>query len=429
MVAFSAMIRSETVTRMNEPHADLLEIADRMDVLVERGRQIDVQEPLGVLEDAANEIGKSWSGSWLGYHAHMYYGDLEPRPPGAHFGQDSGFRGRSSRGTTGKWSELPAEYVEAAIHELAGNPRMEAPHDVREEAAREFETQKPNILSVIELAGLSDNFLRRLGDDLNALTILDASRILDAFRPSGKIVTSDMLALNQGLWTPPHVSVLVRVAVVRQTLDAVEKLAQLARQAGSHLGRRKLRARRSETVGTSVFIGHGRSAIWRELKDFIEDRLLLPVDEFNRLPVAGVTNIARLSEMLDAAAIAFVVMTGEDGQPDGQLRARMNVVHEAGLFQGRLGIARAIVLLEEGCEEFGNIAGLGQIRFPRSNIRAAFEEIREVLEREGLLAVDSQGSQAIVAESPGTAPGEDAGQTQSKRRELLSMPPRDNTGP
>ena len=99
MVAFSAMIRSETVTRMNEPHADLLEIADRMDVLVERGRQIDVQEPLGVLEDAANEIGKSWSGSWLGYHAHMYYGDLEPRPPGAHFGQDSGFRGRSSRGT------------------------------------------------------------------------------------------------------------------------------------------------------------------------------------------------------------------------------------------------------------------------------------------------------------------------------------------
>ena len=305
---------------------------------------------------------------------------------------------------TGKWSELPAEYVEAAIHELAGNPRMEAPHDVREEAAREFETQKPNILSVIELAGLSDNFLRRLGDDLNALTILDASRILDSFRPSGKIVTSDMLALNQGLWTPPHVSVLVRVAVVRQTLDAVEKLAQLARQAGSHLGRRKLRARRSETVGTSVFIGHGRSAIWRELKDFIEDRLLLPVDEFNRLPVAGVTNIARLSEMLDAAAIAFVVMTGEDGQPDGQLRARMNVVHEAGLFQGRLGIARAIVLLEEGCEEFGNIAGLGQIRFPRSNIRAAFEEIREVLEREGLLAVDSQGSQAIVAESPGTAP-------------------------
>jgi predicted nucleotide-binding protein len=109
------------------------------------------------------------------------------------------------------------------------------------------------------------------------------------------------------------------------------------------------------------------------------------VDEFNRVPVAGVTNIARLSEMLDAAAIAFLIMTGEDEQPHGKMRARMNVVHEAGLFQGRLGFTRAIVVLEEGCEAFSNIEGPGQIRFPKGNIRAAFEEIRQVLEREGIV--------------------------------------------
>jgi len=89
--------------------------------------------------------------------------------------------------------------------------------------------------------------------------------------------------------------------------------------------------------------------------------------------------------MLDAAAIAVLVMTGEDEQTDGKLRARMNVVHEVGLFQGRLGFARAIVLLEEGCEEFSNIQGLGQIRFPKGNIKAAFDEARQVLEREGLV--------------------------------------------
>jgi hypothetical protein len=43
------------------------------------------------------------------------------------------------------------------------------------------------------------------------------------------------------------------------------------------------------------------------------------------------------------------------------------------------------VLLEEGCEEFSNIHGLGQIRFPKEDIRPAFEEIRRVLEREGLI--------------------------------------------
>ena len=78
-------------------------------------------------------------------------------------------------------------------------------------------------------------------------------------------------------------------------------------------------------------------------------------------------------------------MTAEDEQADGNHHARMNVIHEAGLFQGRLGFARAIILLEEGCQEFSNIQGLGQIRFPKGNIKAAFEEVRQVLEREGLV--------------------------------------------
>ena len=95
-----------------------------------------------------------------------------------------------------------------------------------------------------------------------------------------------------------------------------------------------------------------------DLRDFIKDRMRLPWDEFNRIAVAGIPNTVRLSTMLDAAAIAFLVLTAEDERADGgKLQARMNVVHEAGLFQGRLGFTRAIILLEEGCEEFSNIEG------------------------------------------------------------------------
>jgi predicted nucleotide-binding protein len=89
--------------------------------------------------------------------------------------------------------------------------------------------------------------------------------------------------------------------------------------------------------------------------------------------------------MLDDAAIGFLVLTGEDEQAEAKLHPRMNVVHEAGLFQGRLGFTKAIILLEDGCEGFSNIEGLGQIRFPKGNIQSAFEEIRRVLEREGLI--------------------------------------------
>jgi predicted nucleotide-binding protein len=137
--------------------------------------------------------------------------------------------------------------------------------------------------------------------------------------------------------------------------------------------------------GNKVFVGHGRSSAWRELKDFIQDRLHLTPDEFNRVPVARVATSARLAEMLDDAGIAFLVLTAEDERRDGVLIARQNVVHEAGLFQGRLGFSRAIVLLEEGCEEFSNITGLGHIPFPSGLISAAFEDVRRVLERERFL--------------------------------------------
>jgi predicted nucleotide-binding protein len=61
------------------------------------------------------------------------------------------------------------------------------------------------------------------------------------------------------------------------------------------------------------------------------------------------------------------------------------VTHEIGLFQGRLGFRRAIILLEEGCTEFSNIHGLTVIKFPKTNIMTVSEEIRRVLEREGLV--------------------------------------------
>ena len=134
-----------------------------------------------------------------------------------------------------------------------------------------------------------------------------------------------------------------------------------------------------------IFIGHGRSNDWRDLKDLLQDRLNLEWDEFNRESTAGITTIARLEVMLNEASFAFLVMTAEDEHHDSTLHARENVIHEAGLFQGKLGFQKAIILLEEGCAEFSNIKGLTYIPFPKGNIRAISEEIRRVLEREGIL--------------------------------------------
>jgi predicted nucleotide-binding protein len=97
---------------------------------------------------------------------------------------------------------------------------------------------------------------------------------------------------------------------------------------------------------------------------------------------AGHTIRDILETMLNKCSIAFLVMTAEDETVDGGFRARQNVVHEIGLFQGRLGFTRGIVLLEEGAEEFSNISGIEQIRFSRGRIQETFGEVVATIRRE-----------------------------------------------
>jgi hypothetical protein len=100
-------------------------------------------------------------------------------------------------------------------------------------------------------------------------------------------------------------------------------------------------------AGLKVFIGHGHSLVWYELKEFLQSHLQLNAEEFNSVSTAGIATVNRLEEMLSFAAFAFLVMTAEDQQPNGKFNSRLNVIHEAGLFQGRLGFGRAIILLEK----------------------------------------------------------------------------------
>lgn len=128
-----------------------------------------------------------------------------------------------------------------------------------------------------------------------------------------------------------------------------------------------------------VFIGHGQSLVWREIKDFVADELKLEWDEFNRSTPTGRTAKERLEEMLNRCNFALLVLTAEDEYTSGAIGPRMNVVHEVGLFQGRLGFDKAIIVREEGCAEFSNLLGVQEIRFPTNNVKAAFYERGRVL--------------------------------------------------
>jgi len=131
-----------------------------------------------------------------------------------------------------------------------------------------------------------------------------------------------------------------------------------------------------------IFIGHGGSEQWRNLKDHLHEKHDYRVEAYEIGARAGHAIRDILEEMLGKTSFAILVMTGEDKTEDGGMRARQNVVHELGLFQGKLGFTKAIVLLEDGTEEFSNIHGINQIRYGKGNIKETFGEVLATLKRE-----------------------------------------------
>lgn len=141
-----------------------------------------------------------------------------------------------------------------------------------------------------------------------------------------------------------------------------------------------------------VLLGHGRSSAWRELEAYLEQSLQIGQQEFERESVTDASIHACIEALLERCSFAVLVMTGEDVRAEGTVHARENFIHEVGLLQGRLGPARVLVLLEEGCEEFSNIRGLVQLRFPKGRLEATFEDVRHALAREGLTAHRAKAS-------------------------------------
>lgn len=176
---------------------------------------------------------------------------------------------------------------------------------------------------------------------------------------------------------------ILQAAIEHLELDAEMAAATRGRTSESS---EQDRIRQPLTTPT-VFIGHGgTSQDWLELKDFLTQKLGLEVVHFESVATAGHTAKERVMEMLDKTDIAFLVLSAEDegvdreGQP--WKRARQNVVHEAGLWQGRYGWGRALLMVENGIDRFSNSDGVGELRYDRLGIASTFYDVREVIERE-----------------------------------------------
>lgn len=341
------------------------------------------------LEEAIRTIGRASSNSWIGYQSRVYYKNFETPRPGDHFSSEWGFESTFVQPVSENWAEYRAEDVKQLIFDMADVSEDSEYVKKSIEVGKKFSSLKDELVTLLTviLESTKSESIEEIRDEAKKLkSHYTQDQLISVRRPKGQFMTRDSLAMSQGIIAPPHIAVQCWLLSWRSYFTQIEELGKIADRVATYL-RQKYRNTTSHKnlVDGKVFIGHGRSSVWKDLSHFLADRLRLEWDEFNRESSAGISIKDRLETMLDQASFAFLIMTAEDEHVDSTVHARENVIHEVGLFQGRLTFKRAIVLLEDGCEEFSNIHGVGQIRFPKGNVRAAFEDIRMVLEREGLI--------------------------------------------
>lgn len=307
------------------------------------------------INDIADQFGKAWSGSSIGYHSTIYFQGFRPAPPGEYFDSEWG------RASSDGWKQYDFDFVWEELWKATGVKDRSLLGDAAKQTRQLFEEAKFEIVATLDalIAQRPDRRLQELRQEATEVKEqLSREVIARSFMPN-KFASRDSLAMHQGIRVPPHLSFLAMGMETASTGHGAGELARIATQAYKYLEKSwKMTGGTVARKTGRIFIGHGRSQEWLKLKEFLRDRLRLEITEFNVEPVAGITNTERLQQMLDESCFALLVMTAEDEHADSTRHARENVIHEAGLFQGRLGVRRAIIMLEEGCTEFSNIVGL-----------------------------------------------------------------------
>jgi hypothetical protein len=111
----------------------------------------------------------------------------------------------------------------------------------------------------------------------------------------------------------------------------------------------------------------------------------------------GVSTLERLVELsreIDFAAFVFAQddWTTTDAAESGQASPRDNVVFEAGLFGGALGIRRTFILHADGSKLPSDLLGLTSVRYDPAGGAAEVRAINQKLRR----AIDSEGRRGAV---------------------------------
>lgn len=220
---------------MSERSAQFLAIAEAASEIDVRESELDTG-PLDALKDAAEQIGKSWSKSNLGYQANVYYDGFTTPPPGTVFSREWGFEG-IILGSRGEWCPYEAADVIRHIENLAGDPDLKP----MSKALDEIRAQVTNLLerarSLAARTSMTDDYLKKNIEALGHMSLPNPEQLARAQMQTanGQFIARDMQALEGGWQAAGHQIVLARVFYVKSPYQVARELNRICSKLAIHL--------------------------------------------------------------------------------------------------------------------------------------------------------------------------------------------------
>lgn len=209
-------------------HKNLLEVKGKVDAFIKDSKDTleNYLTHLSSLEERVKRVSDSWSGSWLGFHAFLYYGDFERPPLRESFNVEWG----TINGLPAKWMDRTFDEVKKEIEKGV----------VKHHFDYIFKRVKPTLKTATELRDyicVELSYIKieeSLADEKELVRQLEslefgtsANKFVNNLKPS-QAMTRDSRAAYQGMKVPPHVEYRAQVMAVRSMIHDIQQFNSLS---------------------------------------------------------------------------------------------------------------------------------------------------------------------------------------------------------
>ncbi|OLT51227.1 hypothetical protein BJF87_16045 [Gordonia sp. CNJ-863] len=229
----------------------------------------DVSADIAALDGAGEDVGKSWSGSNVGYQSRVYYADFRLPDSNERFSQEWGFM---MRGSETPWRTYSVDEVNAEIIARSGAVDITRLEDRASKDREQVLDHKESLISILStaLSSNEDAYLKELKKKVEETFPRSKNSFARSLTPPRRIVMSrDQAAIDGGFTIAPHHNMMGLARSYKAVYDTARSLSQSAKHAAQHLGRTEpeRQVMTDAQAGTRIFLGHGQSNQWREVKD------------------------------------------------------------------------------------------------------------------------------------------------------------------